>query len=251
MMGMDSWLTSLAELIFPAKNSCRLCGKETGYHDFCQSCLSRLAPVKEPRCSRCGKELGAIRQQLEGTGACTECRLYSGSFTYARAVGFYTGFLKEAIHSLKYVGKKSLAKPLASLMVDEIYKNPCYRRAQGVVAMPLHQKKLAERGFNQAELLAEHVAAELGLPLLEGLVRHQYTKTQSKLTRNERIANVEDAFSISENSFENKVVLLLDDVLTTGLSCHYAAKVLLVAQAKEVQVFTLALGHNMGERVEK
>jgi ComF family protein len=159
-------------------------------------------------------------------------------------VGYYTGLLQEAMHLYKFVGRQSLARPLAELMTAEIYRYPFYRQVQAVVPIPLHRRKLGERGFNQSELLAGEVAKLLGLPLVKGLIRGRDTKTQSKLSRGERLDNVRGAFQpvLGMNNLAGKKILLIDDILTTGITCHEGALALLKGGAEEVLVFTLSRG---------
>ncbi|MBS4025738.1 MAG: ComF family protein [Clostridia bacterium] len=254
----------LIELLFPRGKECRMCGSrqgKRGSETFCRKCLSQLVRI-DPGCDRCGKELAKPGQSSYSAGTagtagsgdgygypgrkadCRECESIGHSFTRARAVGYYTGFLQEAMHLYKFVGRQSLAEPLAELMTAEIYRYPFYRQVQAVVPIPLHRRKLEERGFNQSELLAREVAKLLGLPLVRGLIRGRDTGTQSKLSRGERLDNVRGAFQsvLEGNSLVGKKILLIDDILTTGITCHEGALALLKGGAGEVLVFTLSLG---------
>jgi ComF family protein len=249
------------ELLFPAGQECGMCGSRQGKQKkdaFCRKCLGRLVRINGPGCERCGKEPVKPGQSglfagtagngqaafPGGTGSCQECADFGGSFTRARAAGYYTGFLQEAMHQYKFVGRQSLARPLAELMTAEIYRYPFYRQVQAVVPIPLHRRKLAERGFNQAELLAGEVARQLGLPMVEGLIRQVDTGTQSKLSKGERLANIREAFQPlpEAKSLAGKKILLVDDILTTGITCHEGALALRNGGSGEVLVFTLCLG---------
>ena len=238
----------LLELILPSGANCHLCGKGAGQEDFCPGCLDQLAQIKEPFCARCGRE------SLESNAfqECARCKDISDSFTIARAVGYYSGFLQQAIHQFKYTGKRSLAKPLGRLMAKEIYTYQIFRQGQMIVPIPLYPDKLRERGFNQSRLLAQEVANYLRVPLVDALIRKRDTKPQSKLCRQARRENVADAFEVAfeaakpaegdGQAVSGKSIILVDDILTTGLSCHYGALALLEAGAKEVLIFTLATG---------
>jgi len=111
-----------------------------------------------------------------------------------------------------------------------------------VVPIPLHRKKLRERGFNQAELIAKVVAKHLQVRLTKGnLKRTKATITQTSLDRKERRRNLREAFTVkNRDGFQAKNVLLVDDVYTTGTTIKEAAKVLKEAGVKEVYVFALA-----------
>jgi ComF family protein len=111
-----------------------------------------------------------------------------------------------------------------------------------VVPIPLHRKKLRERGFNQAELIAKVVAKHLQVRLTKGnLKRRKATITQTSLDREERRRNLREAFTVkNRDEFQAKNVLLVDDVYTTGATIKEAAKVLKEARVKDVYVFALA-----------
>jgi len=111
-----------------------------------------------------------------------------------------------------------------------------------VVPIPLHRKKLRERGFNQAELIAKVVAQHLQVRLTKGnLKRIKATVTQTSLDRKERRRNLREAFTVkNRDEFQAKNVLLVDDVYTTGTTIKEAARVLKEARVKDVYVFALA-----------
>lgn len=220
------------ELIYPEQASCALCERrlsieyEHKYYasaGFCSSCLKELAKIKSPQC-------------FSWT-----------SFKKARAVGYHSGFLREALHNYKFVGKQSLREPLGRLMAFELSQHREYKEAELIVPIPLHRDKFIERGFNQAEQLAEELGRIFHLPVWKGLARVKPTLIQSKLSKRERIENVRISFSIDGSDHSDilgKKLLLIDDVITTGATCHFGALELLRAGAKEVLVFTLAAGIN-------
>ena len=111
-----------------------------------------------------------------------------------------------------------------------------------VVPIPLHRKKLKERGFNQAELLARVVATHFNLKLVKNsLERVKATKSQTSLSKKKRLENIKGVFQFrNKDEFREKKVLLVDDVYTTGTTIREATKVLKKARAREVYVFTLA-----------
>jgi ComF family protein len=156
--------------------------------------------------------------------------------------GEYDGALRAIIHAFKYEGRRSLAAPLAALMrrrgVYDLQGAAC------VVPVPLHPLRRLQRGFNQAADLARH----LDLPVVHALWRVRFTATQTGLTRAERRRNVRDAFRRSPllreqrraALIENRVVVLVDDVWTTGATLAACARMLKQAGAKEVRVLTAA-----------
>jgi len=111
-----------------------------------------------------------------------------------------------------------------------------------VVPIPLHRKKLAERGFNQSLILAREIAGRFSIPLdFTTLKRNVYTKSQTTLTRNERKSNVKGAFEVKKpGEIKGKKILLIDDVFTTGSTARECSRMLIKHKADEVAVLTLA-----------
>lgn len=141
-------------------------------------------------------------------------------------MGAFAGPLRHAIHHFKYQGRTSLAHDLGNLMSQTIVDTgipPC----AAIVPVPLHPKREAERGFNQAALLAEEVSQSLHVPVLSnGIVRTEDTPPQVGLSREQRLRNVSDAFSVQHGAFKHGGMLLLDDVATTGATLVTCARLL-------------------------
>ncbi len=202
---------------------------------FCALCRETLLPVKEPYCPRCGLA-------FEGVGPshlCGECLADPPPFSGARAVFEYGAAAKEAALRLKYgrvawlgnaLGRSM--RPIAASMT----------RPDFVVPVPLHEARLRERGFNQSALLAAPSAVYLRSPLLTGVLRRiRNTTPQAGLSRADRMDNIRGAFCISgENKVSGKRVMLVDDVITTGMTVREAAAVLLHAGAVAVEVIAFA-----------
>jgi competence protein ComFC len=112
-----------------------------------------------------------------------------------------------------------------------------------LVPVPLHPTRFRERGFNQADALAETLSRRIRLPILRCLERRRYTNTQTRYDRQERMQNLRDAFSLRKSSdVREKRLVLLDDVLTTGSTLHECALVLRAAGAESVRALTVARG---------
>jgi ComF family protein len=157
----------------------------------------------------------------------------------ARAIGGYDGALRAIVHALKYEGRRSLAKPLAKLM--RVRGAEMLRGADWAVPVPLHPSRRRERGFNQAADLARH----LGLSVRPALQRHKATRTQTGLPAARRHRNVRDAFSLARRAgaegLEGSVVVLIDDVSTTGATLEACARVLKeAAGVDQVRALTAA-----------
>ncbi len=157
----------------------------------------------------------------------------------ARAIGEYEGTLREIVQSLKYAGRRSLARPLAEAMrhrgADVLAEADC------AVPVPLHWRREYRRGFNQARELARH----LGIPVADALVRRARTRAQVELAAGQRRANVEGAFRRRRGwgtwaGIEGLKVALIDDVSTTGATLESCARVLKQCGAREVFALTAA-----------
>ena len=132
-------------------------------------------------------------------------------------------------------------------MAFTVLNDTRFREADYLIPVPLHLSRLRERGYNQSDLLAEGIAAELGIPCLkDALVRKKRTKTMSALDPERRLRNVERAFAVVERStLEGQRIVLVDDVFTTGATVDACARVLREAGVAEVNVLTAvrALAH--------
>jgi ComF family protein len=145
--------------------------------------------------------------------------------------------MKEIIHALKYERRRSISPRLAALMRES--GAPLLRDAAIVVPVPLHPRREYERGFNQAEDLAMH----LGLPVMKLLTRMRHTQSQIELPKHQRQQNVKDAFALADPGSRIPapgIVVLVDDVSTTGSTLEACARVLKEAGVREVRALTAA-----------
>jgi ComF family protein len=151
------------------------------------------------------------------------------------AIGAYEGRLRDAIHALKYDGRRSLARPLGALM--RACGSRVLESADLVVPVPLHVRRERARGFNQAEDLAH----ALGLPVSRALKRRRHTQSQTDLPAEQRHSNVRNAFRLRWGAdVRGKCIVLVDDVSTTGATLDACARVLLKGGAREVRALTAA-----------
>jgi ComF family protein len=154
------------------------------------------------------------------------------------AVDRYEGRMKEVIHALKYERRRSIAPPLGRLMREAGAR--LLRDGDIVVPVPLHARREYQRGFNQADDLARH----LGLPVATLLKRIVFTQSQIELPKEERHQNVKDAFAFVPDPQspipDPRIVVLVDDVATTGATLDACARVLKRAGVKEVRALTAA-----------
>lgn len=199
-----------------------------------------LGALVAPHCACCERPL---ESPLAGV-VCGRC------WEDARgADGRYDGALRRIVHAFKYDGRRSLARPLG-MMLRESYA-AALDGAGCAVPVPLFAWRRIRRGFNQASALA----SALDLPVVHALWRVRPTPSQTGLTRMQRQRNVENAFRLSplvrrrvrERLIRDRIVVLVDDVMTTGATLDACAAVLTCAGAREVRTVTVAraaLGHS-------
>ena len=132
-----------------------------------------------------------------------------------------------------------LAQTLGALMADEFLKDNM--EADIIVYVPMTEAEEKKRGFNQSELLAEEVGKRLNIAVLPALIKIKETKAQKELGGKERAQNLEGAFACVFEQVNNRKILLIDDIFTTGATANECAKVLLKAKAREVNVLTAAV----------
>ena len=175
---------------------------------------------------------------LDEHDLCTVCRESLANFDSVYSFGSYEGTLRNLIHLLKYGRIETLADPLAKLLVRAL---PLDESFDLVMPMPVHWRKLWERGFNQAELISRPVANRYGIKLSGNLRRSRYTKPQAGLSETERRTNLKGSFAVRRpDEIKGKKILLIDDVFTTGATLRAAAEALKAAGAARVSALTLA-----------
>jgi ComF family protein len=230
-----TWTAAGVDLLFPP--TCVACGR-AGYR-ICPGCAQLVLPTPQTICRRCGRAQAA---QVDRCNHCTDDAAFP--LQRARAAALHASPLREWIHLLKYEGRRDLAPLLARYLVAAL-DQPDWReiipRLDAVAPVPLHGERLRERGYNQAELLAQALCERRRLPLRVDLVqRSKLTRSQVGLNRAERKENVKDAFTASTDC-QGLHVLLIDDVYTTGATLCACAAALLKAGAVAVYALALAI----------
>ena len=236
---MEGIVKGLIDLIFPPQ--CAFCGTPLAEDDtagICPGCLRNIRFISPPICPTCGLP---FPMEMGEDHLCGQCLGRQWHFGSARALGLYEGAIREAIHDLKYRGKSFLAKPLVGLL-DRGYPFIDYGSYDLLVPVPLHPKRLRERGFNQALILGKAIGRREGFPCRGFLLKKtRLSPPQINLSPQERGKNVKGSFAVADpGGVRGKRVLLIDDVMTTGSTVNECAGELLKAGAGEVDVFTLA-----------
>jgi ComF family protein len=236
---MEGLIKGLIDLIFPAL--CVFCGVplvETEKGEICPVCLRKIRFISPPICPKCGLPFVSVGGEDHLCGQCLQRQWHYAS---ARALGFYEGPMRAAVHLLKYKGKSFVAKPLAGLLKMG-YPFMDFDSYDFLVPVPLHPKRLRERGFNQAVLLTRSIGRERGIPCRVSLLKKiKLTPPQIRLTPREREENVKGSFAVVDSAgARGRRILLIDDVMTTGSTVNECARELVKAGAREVDVFTFA-----------
>jgi ComF family protein len=226
----------LSVLLAPVCVACGLPLERPTGGPVCRSCLHAIAPLVPPLCDACGDPLPAWLDPCGPTAICLHCRASPRTVERARAAGEYDGVLRSLVHGLKYDGRRSLARPLGALM--RVRGGEVLAGADAVVPVPLHRSRRRARGFNQADDLARR----LGLPVVAALRRMRATATQAELAADRRSVNVSGAFGTTRAAAElrGKIVVVVDDVRTTGATIEACACALKESGVREVRALTAA-----------
>ena len=231
---------SLIDLIFPPRcTACAKILKERRFPPICETCLEGLRFCAPPLCPICGTPYA---DRTATDHPCEMCLLSPPPFTTARSLGAYTGVLQNMIHRCKYGYDISLGEFLGDMMARFSYPSFDLNGYTMVMPVPLHTKRLRERGFNQSLLLARAIAGRYKLKLdYLSLIRTTPTPPQTTFGRKEREENVKGAFSVARSfRLQEEKVVLVDDVYTTGSTVRECARVLKRSGVASVAVLTLS-----------
>ena len=206
---------------------------------LCPTCLKAIRPVHSPYCPRCGLPVPSGDGEGHLCGLCLKERWY---FEVHRTSGLYEGALKEAIHRFKYGGVFSLVRVFGDLLQPNFQTLSQDYSVDVMVPVPLHIRRLRERGFNQALLLVRELSKRTGIPYKERVLQKiKDTPVQIALKKRERRKNLTGAFQVKDQeAIQGKAVLLVDDVYTTGATVNECSRALLRAGADRVAVLTVA-----------
>jgi ComF family protein len=214
------------ELVFPKE--CVICHSKSALATsfLCEDCSSKMTYLEKPLYDKYSKESAENAFQ----------------FDYVQAVYPLSAQIRTLIHHFKYNEMTKIGSYLAGCANQFMGKNPFPETIDHVIPIPLHSVKKRMRGFNQAEILSKQIAAHWGISHTPNLVlRKKFTSTQTKLKKEERLKNVSDAFFLSgKYNVKNKVVLIVDDVFTTGSTANSISQILKKNDAKCVFVLTIA-----------
>ena len=230
---------ALLDLLFPPLcHVCKVFIPKAGELLICAGCLEKITFLATPLCTVCGIPFGTENGLDHVCGVC----LKHPPFHICRSATLFAGPVQELIHRFKYGHRVQLSQPLGILTARALATFGGAAAPELIVPVPLHRKRLRERGYNQSQLIGAVLAQRWGAPLeLGNLRRIRWTEPQTSMDASQRRENVSGAFAVREpRRVEGKRVLLVDDVLTTGSTIRACAEALREAGAEAICVVTVA-----------
>lgn len=225
---VSEWYESLLQIFYPSL--CLACGQKLFAHEsyLCVHCMFDL-----PRTRFHTDDANKVAQIFWGRVPVE----HATSWLFFRKGSRY----QKLIHQLKYKGMKEIGFAMGQWMGYDLLDSG-FCEVDLIIPVPLHPRKLQQRGYNQSELIAAGLSDVLKKPLVSDcLVRNKFTETQTRKSRFRRWQNVEGIFGLVNSGFvSGKHILLVDDVVTTGATLEAAATALLNGGAGMVSIATLA-----------
>ena len=214
---------------------------------FCDACDRLLRALEDrPQCDACGApvaQLGMPCQRCLGRGY----RL----FEQVTNNGIYAPPLRGLIHRLKFYHSWTIAELLAERAMRQPHIARLMEQADVLVPVPLHGWRQITRGFNQSEVIARQLAKRSRAKVRYPAIRIRRTQPQSRVSRREKTENLRNAFAlVKPKCIAGKRIVLIDDVMTTGITLKTLARVLQPACPESISVFTLALADPRGHSFE-
>lgn len=205
---------------------------------ICPDCVRVLSFVKDPVCKKCGKELFSSDMEY-----CFDCVKHKRTFEYGRALINYDEQAKTSMVKIKYKNKREYLDFYGDAISLRYEKMIRRMESGGLVPVPVHPSRKKERGFNQAEILAQKIGAKLNIPVFpDMLVRNKKTIPQKALNPTERLKNLEEAFMPGKIVPGVKNVILIDDIYTTGSTVEACTRVLKKSGINKVYILTICIG---------
>lgn len=201
-------VSTILDIIYPPSNRCIICNSED-FIGICPYCKSKIKRVENQ----------------------------NDILSY----GYYGGILKELILAFKYDKNFTAGNVISELLLNLIYENNI--EFDEICYVPMSKSSVKKRGFNQCEVIAKNLSKLLDIPVNDSLIKIKDTREQKSLSKEERYKNIKGAFKVKKNNIENKRVLLVDDVVTTGATLLECKKILKKCDVAEITILTIAKSH--------
>lgn len=229
----------LSRIFFPER--CDRCGRIIPLaYNYCPHCEENVTLIGDDFCYKCGYE----------NNSCFCASEFNPTLPHIAAVYMYSGDIRERIHAMKFRGRLHFISPFAKDMADRVRKVYSDVKFNGVCFTPMTKEAERDRGYNQSRLLAKSLAYNLSLPVNDCLEKVKSTEKQHSLTGQERKHNLRASISVRTSAdVEGKVILLVDDIKTTGATFYECVNALLRAGAKDVYCICIALADYKGGKI--
>lgn len=221
---------------------------ELFYPRVCNGCGTPLLKGESVICLKCHIKLPRTEFEFKSENPIE--KLFWGRLPIQHATSFLyfrkTGLAQRLIHQLKYKGRAEIGYHLGYIFGQEIKQRTLEIKVDFITTVPLHPLKLKERGFNQSDEIAKGFSAATNVPFLQNLItRTTATETQTKKKRYNRWENIENKFSLNMDiDIENKHVLLIDDVITTGATMEACGKIILENKNSYLSILSVCYAAN-------
>ncbi len=215
------------------------------YPNICQICDTVLLKNEEVICTNCLHELPVTNFHFHNENPVK--KVFYGRFPLQNATSLLffkkKGSVQKLIHQLKYRGHKEISSYLGKWMGEELLKSPFFKNIDLVIPIPLHKKKLKNRGFNQVEGFALEISQLLNVPYNDTtLQKTSFSTTQTLKARLARWGNIQETFVlVNPENLKNKHILLVDDLITTGATMEACATELLKSPGVKISIASMAI----------
>ena len=211
----------------------------------CAGCKTILIANENVICTSCRHEMPLTQHHLNPEN--DACKKFYGRIPveHVSALVYFhkKGIVQELIHSLKYRGQEAIGTVLGEWYGEELKSSQLLQTVDAIIPVPLHPKKLRERGYNQVTEFGNALAKKLEIPVNNSILYRQvYSKTQSQKNRLGRTEGIDTIFDVSfDEKDHNKHFLLIDDVITTGATLEVCAKALLKIPGTKISIVCMAM----------
>jgi len=214
------------------------------FPDVCLACGEQLLANEPVLCLNCRHDLPTTNFSFEANNLVEKSFYGRFPIQSATALFYYykKGTVQKLIHNLKYKGQQQVGVFTGKWLAEELFENPRFKNIDYIIPVPLHKNKLKKRGYNQVTTFGESLSKKLKITYKEDvLVRVSFTKTQTKKTRFDRWKNVQELFYVSDlKILENKHILLIDDVITTGATLEACCNALKKTRGIKISIACMA-----------
>lgn len=238
-MGISKFCNYITNYILPPR--CLSCLEMTAStEDFCANCWKKIDFITKPYCIICGCRLDI---SILDNMCCAKCLQHQPCYDMARSLIKFNEHSKKIIHAFKYQDKTILAKTFSKLLCNRYYHQ--VKEVDLVTLVPMNRFKRLYRMYNPALLLASEISKILQKPICPDLlIKSRWTKSQTYLSKKARETNLSNSLIFNKKyQITGKKILLIDDVLTTGVTINKCSSILKENGAPNIYVMTIAMTH--------